>query len=310
MIARFRVDPARTRRILDTILQGERRAQVLPVAPQEVTVIMADGIQINDRDVVTLDSVAPGVFGLRIVLVNVYAIATPEGWVLIDAGLPMSDGRIRRWAESHLGNRKPSAIVLTHGHFDHVGAFPQILEAWRWDVPVFAHQLELPYLRGQKKYPAPQASAGGGLMSLLAPFYPRGPIDLGDHVQPLPLNGTVPGLEDWKWIHTPGHTEGHVSFFRDSDRTLLVGDAFCTTKQESLTAIASQKPELHGPPAYYTSDWDAAKASVEILANLKPQCVAPGHGLPVAGAEVATALDDLARNFDVVARPKSASRVA
>lgn len=283
---------------------------MLPVAPQEMTVIMADGIQINDRDVVTFDSVAPGVFGLRIVLVNVYAVTTPEGWVLIDAGLPMSDGRIRRWAESHFGNRKPSAIVLTHGHFDHVGAFPQILEAWQWDVPVFAHQLELPYLRGQKKYPAPQASAGGGLMSLLAPFYPRGPIDLGDHVQPLPLNGTVPGLEDWKWIHTPGHTEGHVSFFRDSDRTLLVGDAFCTTKQESLTAIASQKPELHGPPAYYTSDWDAAKASVEILANLKPQCVAPGHGPPVAGAEVVTALDDLARNFDVVARPKSASRVA
>jgi glyoxylase-like metal-dependent hydrolase (beta-lactamase superfamily II) len=275
--------------------------------PQELA-IMADGIDINDEEVIALDHVAPEVRGLRIVLVNVYAVSTADGWVLIDAGLPMSAGRIRRWAEAQFGTREPSAILLTHGHFDHVGAFPQILEAW--DVPVFAHQLELPYLRGEKKYPAPDASAGGGLMSLLAPFYPRGPIDLGNRVQPLPLNGTVPGLDHWKWIHTPGHTEGHVSFFRDSDRTLLVGDAFCTTKQESLSAIATQKPELHGPPAYYTSDWDAAKASVEILANLKPQCVAPGHGSPMRGPDVAPVLDDLSKNFDAVARPRNARRAA
>jgi len=62
---------------------------------------MADGIGINDRDVVTLDSIAPGVRGLRILLVNVYAVSSPNGWVLIDAGLAMSHGRIRRWAESH-----------------------------------------------------------------------------------------------------------------------------------------------------------------------------------------------------------------
>lgn len=264
---------------------------------------MADGVQINDSDVVSMSSVAPDVLGLRIVLVNVYGVRTPGGWVLIDAGLPMSDGRIRRWAESNFGSRKPAAVVLTHGHFDHVGAFPKILEAW--DVPVFAHQLELPYLRGQKKYPPPDISAGGGvIMSLLAPFYPRGPIDLGERVQPLPSGGIVPELADWKWIHTPGHTDGHVSFFRDSDRTLLVGDAFCTTKQESLSAIATQKPELHGPPAYYTSDWDAAKASIEILANLKPECIAPGHGSSMRGGDVAPALDDLARNFDAVARPQ------
>lgn len=269
---------------------------------------MTDGIPISDHDVVALDNVAPGVRGLRIFLVNVYAVSTDNGWVLIDAGLPMSEGRIRQWAESHFGSRKPSAIILTHGHFDHVGALPKIVETW--DVPVFGHPLEMPYLRGQKKYPAPDATAGGGLMSLLAPFYPRGPIDLGDRVQTLSLNGNLPELEDWKSIHTPGHTEGHISLFRDLDRTLLVGDAFCTTKQESLSAITTQKPELHGPPAYYTSDWDAAKASVEILANLKPQCVAPGHGSPMRGTDVAPALDELAKNFDVIARPEHARRVA
>jgi glyoxylase-like metal-dependent hydrolase (beta-lactamase superfamily II) len=284
------------------------RKRANPRLRKEEAAIMANGIEIDDRDVAAMDDIAENVLGLRIMLVNVFAVSTAGGWVLIDAGLPMSDGRIRRWAESHYGSRRPSAIVLTHGHFDHVGGFPKILESW--DVPVFAHQLELPYLRGEKKYPAPNAGAGGGLMSLLAPFYPRGPLDLGERVQPLPLNGTVPDLEDWKWIHTPGHTEGHVSLFRDSDRTLLVGDAFCTTKQESLSSIAAQSPELHGPPAYYTSDWDAAKASVEILANLKPLCVAPGHGSPMRGPDLAPALDELANNFDEVARPKNTQRAA
>lgn len=266
------------------------------------------GIEINDHDVMSLDNVASGVFGLRIVLVNVYAVTTTAGWVLIDAGLPMSEGRIRRWAETQFSRPKPSAIILTHGHFDHVGSLPDL--ARDWDVPVYAHPSEFPYLRGQSKYPPPDPSAGGGLMSLLAPFYPRGPIDLGDRVQPLPADGSVPHLEDWKWIHTPGHTAGHVSFFRNSDRCLLVGDAFCTTKQESLLSIANQTPELHGPPAYYTSNWDAAKASVEILADLKPHVVAPGHGSPMSGADVPDALDNLAKNFDSIARPHHKDRSA
>ncbi|HVN20945.1 MAG TPA: MBL fold metallo-hydrolase [Dongiaceae bacterium] len=266
------------------------------------------GIEIPDNEVVSLESVAPGLFGLHIMLVNVYAITTETGWVLIDAGLPMSASRIRRWAESQFTRHKPSMILLTHGHFDHVGALPDLAE--QWDVPVYAHELELPYLRGKAKYPPPDASAGGGLMSLLAPFYPRGPVNLGERVQPFASDGKIPGLDDWRWIHTPGHTEGHVSLFRHSDQCLLVGDAFCTTKQESVLAIAKQKPELHGPPAYYTSDWDAAKASVEHLATLKPHTVAPGHGSPMTGPDVAPALDKLAANFDEIARPHHERRAA
>ena len=40
-------------------------------------------------------------------------------------------------------------------------------------------------------------------------------------------------MPGWRWVHTPGHTAGHVSLFRDADRTLIAGDAFVTTKQES-----------------------------------------------------------------------------
>lgn len=266
------------------------------------------GIEINNDEVVSRDNISRGVCGLRIMLVNVYAIFFPEGWILIDAGLPMSHGQIHRWAESKFPRRKPLALLLTHGHFDHVGSLPKLFE--RWDIPVFAHPLEFPYLQGKAKYPPPDATAGGGFMSLLSPFYPRGPIDLGDRLQPLPSDGSVPYVDDWQWIHTPGHTDGHVSFFRRSDRTLLVGDAFCTTKQESVLAIASQTAELHGPPAYYTSDWNAAKSSVQALASLQPETVAAGHGSPMSGPEVPPALSLLRKDFDEVARPQKHNRAA
>jgi glyoxylase-like metal-dependent hydrolase (beta-lactamase superfamily II) len=66
----------------------------------------------------------------------------------------------------------------------------------------------------------------------------------------------------------------------------------------------TQKPELHGPPPYYTPDWDQARDSVEKLAALRPAVLAPGHGMPMAGDEVASALDMLAADFDRIARPE------
>ena len=140
-------------------------------------------------------------------------------------------------------------------------------------------------------------------MPLLSPLFSRGPFDFGERVQSFPADGLVPYFKEWNVIHTPGHTDGHISLFRPSDRSLIVGDAFCTTNQESFLSIAGQKPELHGPPAYYTSDWDKAKASVARLATLKPNVVAAGHGSPMKGLNVASALDTLAERFDQIARP-------
>lgn len=265
------------------------------------------GIEIRDEDVVSLDNISARLFGLRILMVNVYGVQVEDGWILIDAGLPMSATRILHWAKRRFG-KPPKTILLTHGHIDHVGALEHLLK--EWNVPVFAHVLELPYLQGRAKYPPPDMSVGGGIMPLLSPLFSRGPFHFGHRVQPYPSGGAVPFLGDWALIHTPGHTEGHVSLFRPSDRSLIVGDAFCTTKQESFLSIATQKPELHGPPAYYTSDWDNAKASVAQLASLKPNVVAPGHGSPMSGPEVAIRLRVLAQQFDRIARPHRDKRAA
>ena len=103
---------------------------------------------------------------------------------------------------------------------------------------------------------------------------------------------------------TPGHTVGHVSLWRAADRTLLVGDAFITTRQESADAVATQTPELHGPPQYFTPAWGAARPSVETLAALEPELVVTGHGPALQGPALREALHTLARDFDRIAVPK------
>ena len=252
-------------------------------------------VGIPEDYVVPMEGAAPGVFGLRIAFVNVYGVADGDSsWTLVDAGLPFSASYIENWSERTL-RQPPKAIVLTHGHFDHVSAARALGD--KWDVPIYAHPLEFPYLTGERAYPAPDLSAGGGLMTWLSPLYPKGPVQIGDRLRPLPdeESDLLPG---WAVTHTPGHTPGHISFFRPSDRTLIAGDAFCTTKPESFfEAAIAQAPELHGPPAYFTMDWQQAARSIEKLAELEPAVIVPGHGKPLSGAGVPINLRRLAEGL-------------
>lgn len=250
--------------------------------------------------------IAPDLAYRRLGIVNVVFWGPPGAgdreWVLIDAGLMGTKGFIRSAAAERFGrDSRPAAIVMTHGHFDHVGVLEDLAE--EWDAPVYAHPLEHPYLNGQAAYPPGDPSVGGGAMAALARFYPRKPVDVGSRLRVLPEEGSVPVMPGWRWVHTPGHSVGHVSFWRERDRSMIVGDAFVTTGQESAYAVAVQRAEMHGPPMYFTVEWDKARESVAKLAALEPELVITGHGEPMRGAEMRTALHRLADEFDRIAIP-------
>ncbi len=249
-------------------------------------------------------NVAPGVWGMKNIFVNLYMILNPfdGNWVLLDTGVFNVKNKIKDMARRLFGEPGiPSSIILTHGHFDHTGSVKAL--AAEWNVPVFAHYLELPFLTGRSNFPPADPTVGGGLVSLLAFSYPAHPIDISNHIQSLPENGRVPGLPEWKYIHTPGHSPGHISLFRENDNVLLAGDAFVTTKAESFLATISAYRKLSGPPKYFTYNWSLAKESVKTLAVLEPEIAATGHGAPMKGVELREALTHLSENFYTLAVP-------
>ena len=245
----------------------------------------------------------------QLAIVNVIFVglenAGDGNWVLVDAGIPGSAQAIRSAASARFGGTgRPACIIMTHGHFDHVGALETL--ASEWDVPVYAHAAEHPYLDGTRSYPAADPGVGGGLLALISPLFPRSPVQVASHLYDLPCDHSVPFMQEWCWIHTPGHTPGHISLWRERDRFLIAGDAFITTRQESVYSAVTQSPEMHGPPMYFTPDWTSAKHSVRHLAALAPDVVITGHGAAMQGAQMRAALDALAERFDEVAVPRKA----
>ncbi len=240
--------------------------------------------------------IAPGVARVEVVFVNAYLVDVSEGsWVLVDTGLPHCAAWVRRVAQRRYGrNARPAAIILTHGHFDHAGS--ALALAADWDVPIYAHRLEMPYLRGRSDYP-PKDPTVGGVLAMMARTFPDHGYDFSDRVRALPTDDTVPAMTGWRAVHTPGHTAGHISLWREADRTLLAGDALATVNQDSALGMVVQKAEFRRPPAPFTTDWGAAQSSVARLAELRPVVVSAGHGPPLSGPDVSPALTDFARRL-------------
>ena len=252
--------------------------------------------------------IAPDVGWLPVSFANVYFIGRPGGkWLLVDAGVPGRANEIIDAAEARFGaGSRPEAIVLTHGHMDHVGSAVALAEKWK--LPIYAHRLEMPYLLGRSPYPPADPTVGGAL-AFLSRFFPARARDLSGHVREL-QPGKIPGAVGWEWLATPGHSPGHISLFRRSDRVLLAGDACATVNMDSWKGLVTGEQRLSRPLTPFTIDWDATRSSVKELANLRPNVVGCGHGIPISDPDLPERMEAFAERFRAPRRGRYARRPA
>lgn len=252
------------------------------------------------------EEIASGVYrvetGRALTETNVYLVRSKSSWVLIDAAWPHRGPAIRAAAESLFGrDTRPAAIILTHIHPDHSGSALEL--ARTWNLPVYVHPAEMVLAPGGylPEYGNP---LDRWLVAPLLRLMPRRKVEemrVRDSLEGTarafdPATG-VPGLPDWRCIHTPGHTPGHAAFFRGRDRVLITGDALLTVNLNSVRDLVTGGHRLSGPPYISTWNWSAAKESVAALAALNPNVVAGGHGRPMSGPDTATRLTEFRDRF-------------
>ena len=201
--------------------------------------------------------------------INAYLI----GDVLVDTGVKQSGAKLARMLEG----RDVSAIALTHAHPDHAGAMKRLAE--QFEVPVWCGT-------------ADRAATETGRL-VLSPIINRGRLrDLvhaASDFDGVPVARTLAERDaltaGFVVLDTPGHSPGHVSFWRASDRTLICGDVFFNLKLPAPT------PGLRQPFDLFTPDPAANRESERKLAGLAPAIVGFGHG-PVIRDDAARKLSD------------------
>lgn len=252
------------------------------------------------------EEIATGVYrvetGRGLTEANVYLVRSGSAWALIDTAWPHRGQLIKSAAESLFGTgARPAAIVLTHIHPDHSGSALEL--ARMWDLPVHVHPGELPLAPGGylPQYGNP---LDRWLIAPLLAVMPRRKVEAS--LARNSLEGTaqafdpavgVPGLPDWQAVPTPGHTPGHVAFFRSADRVLITGDAVLTVNLNSVPDLLAGRHRVSGPPYISTWNWPAAKQSAAALARLRPEVLACGHGRPMTGAQAAASLASFSDRF-------------
>ncbi|RDW15892.1 MBL fold metallo-hydrolase [Oceanobacillus chungangensis] len=183
--------------------------------------------------------------------IHVWVVIDEEGLTLVDAGIPMMAKGIMKFIKQ-LEPLRLNRIVLTHGHSDHIGSLKPILK-YR-NVPVYAHQNEIPFMEGDMLYPRRkkfEVNVEKGIAQ---------PLQINDQDEILTISGLTPYL-------TPGHSPGHVVYYHSEDQVLLAGDLF-----------TSRNGKLKKPISMFTGDMNEAVKSSMILRKLKPKQLEVCHG--------------------------------
>lgn len=179
--------------------------------------------------------------------------------VLIDAAIRSSASKIL----NALKNKKVNTHVLTHAHADHQGSSKIICDTLK--IPLWCSEPEKQAAESGNvttEYPNPN--------NIISKFQAKIWAGKGCEVTKIIKEGDIVG--GFTVIETPGHSTGHLSFFRENDRLLIVGDVM--TNMNLLTTV----PGLHEPPSLFTTNRQQNRESIKKLAGLKPKILCFGHG--------------------------------
>lgn len=193
-------------------------------------------------------------------LINVYLL----GDVLLDAGGHLARRRLLRALEE----RPITALVLTHAHFDHQGGSHAVCR--ERDIPLWCGEGD-------------RAAVETGELSRLYPDRSSFIARLGDRLAGPghPVERTLRDgdeVDGFVVVETPGHTPGHLAFWRERDRVLVLGDVLFHRNPLTL------RPGLAEPYEFLVSDPVLARGAVRRLAGLEPRIVCFGHGPPLHDA--------------------------
>ncbi|MFL5846057.1 MAG: MBL fold metallo-hydrolase [Solirubrobacteraceae bacterium] len=211
-----------------------------------------------------MKELADGVFQLRGFppdAINVYL----AGGVLIDAATRQGARRVLR----QLRGRDVTAHALTHAHADHQGASHAVCTAL--GIPLWVGEGDVEAMEGGPEAVS-RRQRPGPINRFQKRFWtgPAHPVD-----RALKEGDAVAGFTV---LETPGHAAGHVSYWRESDRVLILGDVVNT-----MNLLTSRKG-LQEPPAVFTPDPARNRESIRRLAALEPALVCAGHGPPLRDA--------------------------
>jgi glyoxylase-like metal-dependent hydrolase (beta-lactamase superfamily II) len=206
--------------------------------------------------------VAAGVWllaGFPPYLFNVYLMED----VLVDAATRWARGRVLR----QLRRRPPRLVALTHCHPDHQGVARLVCRQFK--VPLACHELDVPATEGH----APMVP-GNRILRLGVRLWagPPAPVQ-----RPLRDGDEVAGF---RVVHTPGHTPGHIVFFRESDRVAVAGDLLANMN------FLTWQPGLREPPPFFSHSTEENRRSIRKLIALRPSVVCFGHGPPLYRTEL------------------------
>ena len=225
-------------------------------------------------------TLVPGVHRLEQAYTNCYLIEDTTGVTIVDAAFPKTWRHLLSALDAIGRDRADvKAVVLTHGHFDHVGFATIAIE--ELGVPVWVHPGDQrlaahPYrytrertpLRYPFRYPAAMRALGAMVtVGALA-------VEGVESVRLLPSSGVVDVPGQPQVVHAPGHTSGSCALHLREQGVLFTGDALVTFDPYKATT----GPQIVAGAA--TADSALALSSLQALAATEAQLVLPGHGDP------------------------------